>query len=172
MQQVFHDLSGFSPGFLNDVGVDGSGTIYVTDTGQPRLYAVTDGEAVIAVEDSVLGPANGITWDESNGRFVFAPWHGVTAFASWTPGPDGGTLGTAGSIDAAFFDGIEPHADGFLVATQSDSSIYFMNDQGFERWVRVAGSPADIAVDTQRGRVAVPFISLDRVDIWSLPSGR
>ena len=32
------------------------------------------------------------------------------------------------------------------------------------------GAPADIAVDTKRNRVAVPYISLDRVDIWQLPA--
>jgi hypothetical protein len=33
----------------------------------------------------------------------------------------------------------------------------------------VPGRPADIGVDTRRGRVAVPYIALNRVDIWALP---
>ena len=35
--------------------------------------------------------------------------------------------------------------------------------------VRVAGRPADIGVDTKRRQVAVPYIALDRVDLWQLP---
>lgn len=165
---AFHDLSSFEPGFLNDIGVDGSGTLYVTDTGQPRVYAINDGVASIAVEDQALGPANGITWDSREGRFVFAPWHGVTEFAAWTPGPDGGTMAVAGSIDAAFFDGIEPFEGGFLVASQSDSSLYLMTATEATQRLRVAGNPADIGLDTRRNNVAVPYISLNRVDIWSL----
>jgi sugar lactone lactonase YvrE len=168
--RAFHDLSGFSPGFLNDIGVNGSGTLYVTDTGLPRLYAITEGEATIAVEDSILGPANGITWDEPNGRFVLAPWYGVTDFATWVPGEDGGTLGTAGHIEAGLFDGIEPIQDGFLVATQSDSSLYYLHPTGFEQWLILPGRPADIAIDTRRQRVAVPYIDLNRVDIFDLPN--
>jgi hypothetical protein len=36
----------------------------------------------------------------------------------------------------------------------------------------VAGAPADIGIDTRRNRVAVPYIDLDRVDIWQLPDDR
>lgn len=165
----FHDLSGFEPGFLNDIGVNGTGVLYVTDTGKPRLYQIANGAATIAVEDSVLGPANGVTWDARNERFIFAPWHGVQDFAWWQPGEDGGTLGHAGRIEAGRFDGIEPVGEGFLVATQSDSSLYYLSDSGVEKWLDVAGPPADIGIDTRRQRVAVPYIALDRVDIWPLP---
>ena len=71
-------------------------------------------------------------------------------------------------IDAAFFDGIEPFEDGFLVASQSDSSLYLMTADEATQRVRVAGNPADIGLDTRRNNVAVPYISLNRVDIWSL----
>ena len=36
--QKFIDFSSFQPGFLNDVSGDGSGSIYVTDTGKPIVY--------------------------------------------------------------------------------------------------------------------------------------
>jgi hypothetical protein len=35
----------------------------------------------------------------------------------------------------------------------------------------VAGRPADIGIDTRRQRVAVPYVALNRVDIWSLTGG-
>lgn len=31
------------------------------------------------------------------------------------------------------------------------------------------GRPADIGLDTASGRIAVPYIALDRVDLWALP---
>jgi hypothetical protein len=36
------------------------------------------------------------------------------------------------------------------------------------RVVPLAGKPADIAIDTKRMRVAVPFVGLHRVDILAL----
>jgi hypothetical protein len=31
------------------------------------------------------------------------------------------------------------------------------------------GEPADIGIDTRRQHVAVPYLDLNRVDIWRLP---
>jgi hypothetical protein len=33
----------------------------------------------------------------------------------------------------------------------------------------MGGAPADIAVDTKRNRVAVPFFDRNLVEIWQLP---
>ena len=37
-----------------------------------------------------------------------------------------------------------------------------------DQFIKVAGRPADIAIDTKRKRIAVPYIALDRVDIWEI----
>ncbi|MDZ7693583.1 MAG: hypothetical protein U5K69_21105 [Balneolaceae bacterium] len=49
--------------------------------------------------------------------------------------------------------------------SQVDSTIYIDGQAA----IRTPGDPADIGIDTQRQRVAVPYIALNRVDIWSLP---
>jgi hypothetical protein len=36
--------------------------------------------------------------------------------------------------------------------------------------IHTGGAPADIAVDTKRNRVAVPFVDRNLVEIWQLPS--
>src|SRR5690606_6608849 len=66
------------------------------------------------------------------------------------------------------FDGIEIVPSGILVASQVDSLLYIFDGQASLPVVRVPGAPADIGYDTQRNRVAVPCIALDRVDIWEL----
>jgi hypothetical protein len=55
------------------------------------------------------------------------------------------------------------------VASQADSSLHLFAGGTGRPVVRTAGQPADIGVDTRRNRVAVPYISLDRVDIWDVP---
>ncbi len=167
----FTDLTRFEPGFLNDVAAGPDGAIYVTDTGESRLYRVSGDSARIAVEDSLLGPPNGITWDGAGARFVLAPWGGTRTVRAWSPGVSG--LTEVGSSAGGNFDGVEIVDGRILLASQADSSLRVLTDGGSRSIVQVPGRPADIGVDTRRGRVAVPYIALDRVDIWRLPaSGR
>ncbi|TVP53563.1 MAG: hypothetical protein EA351_15230 [Gemmatimonadales bacterium] len=171
---IFIDFSDLEPGFLNDVAADDSGEVYVTDSGQPRLYRILgeseSPQVEIAVEDPGLGPANGITWDAANGRFIFAPWgEGVTTFRAWTPGAS--ELEEVGvSPDGGRFDGIEVVGDRILVASQVDESLHLVEMGTGRLLIHTAGRPADIGIDTRRYRVAVPYIALDRVDLWQLPA--
>jgi hypothetical protein len=38
------------------------------------------------------------------------------------------------------------------------------------RIIETGGDPADIAVETKRDRVAVPFVARNLVEIWQLPA--
>lgn len=164
---AFVDFTAHEPGFLNDIAVGGDGLLYVTDTGASRVYRVREGAAEIAVEDERTGPPNGITWDEARGAFLLAPWEGGGGIVhTWSP--DGG-FGEAFTIEADRFDGIELVDGAVIVATQSDSTIWAWENGAARRLFRVDGAPADIGVDTRRGRLAVPYIALNRVDLWSLP---
>ena len=49
-----------------------------------------------------------------------------------------------------------------------DTSLHFMVDGVDRMAVELPGKPADIAIDTKRNRVAVPYVSLNRVDIIQL----
>ena len=166
-QLSYIDLSSFEPGFLNDVAVATNGNIYVTDTGQSRIYKITGGSASIAV-DSLEDPPNGITRDPESGQLLIAPWEGGQVFRSFATddlSPQDFITTSAGGN----FDGIEPYKDSFIVASQNDSSLYLIGqDQPSKRIITTAPKPADIAVDTKRNRVAVPYISLNRVDIWKI----
>jgi len=70
----------------------------------------------------------------------------------------------------ARFDGIEVFADRIIVASQADSSLHVISGGEGAPFLRLPGRPADIGSDTRRARVAVPYIALDRVDVWSLPA--
>ena len=80
------------------------------------------------------------------------------------------------TVDAARMDGVELLDQTLLVATQSDSSLYVIapdptGTPAGRRHLRLPGRPADIGLDRRRRRVAIPYIALDRVDIWQLPAG-
>lgn len=169
-QLNFYDFTSFNPGFLNDVAVGPDGDVYVTDTGQSRVYKIEDSTVSIAI-DSLQNPPNGITWDEEKGKFLIAPWNGGQEFQSFTPDSLYArsflTTGSGGN-----FDGIEPFDGAYLVSSQQDSSIYLIrNSQQQKAIIKTAPEPADIAVDTKRNRIAVPYINLNRVDIWQLSTG-
>ncbi|MEQ9568699.1 MAG: hypothetical protein RLN75_00795, partial [Longimicrobiales bacterium] len=58
-----------------------------------------------------------------------------------------------------------------VVASQADSALHLVRDGSGAPFQQVPGRPADIAVDTRRGRIAVPYIALDRVDVFPGPGG-
>jgi DNA-binding beta-propeller fold protein YncE len=166
-QLTFIDLSSFSPGFLNDVALGPDSALYVTDTGRNTVYRIADHEASEVRGGNRLGAPNGITFDPARGMLVTVPWEPSGRVHAWRPGsaPEGvGPRATPGRLD-----GVEPFGGRLLVASQSDSSLCLVGDDGTVRLVRVPGGPADIGIDTRRGRVAVPYIALDRVDVWALP---
>ena len=167
---AFVDFRRFAPGFLNDVARGPDGALYVTDTGKSRLYRVQGGAATLVMEDSLLGPPNGITWDAASGRFLLAPWGGNQTFRAWKPGESG--LQVVATSPGGNFDGIEVVGSRVLVASQADSSLHVLENGIGRRLIRLAGRPADIGIDTRRRRVAIPFVALNRVELWALPQAQ
>ena len=161
------DFSALERGFLNDVAADGSGTLYITDTGRNKLYKVTGGPTLV-VSDSVLGSPNGITWDAANNRFIVVPYGGHKGIRAWVPGAT--TLTDIGMSTGAKYDGVEVLSGGrILVSSQADSSLHIFTGNAGRSVIHTLGAPADIAVDTKRNRVAVPVVALNQVEIYELP---
>jgi len=162
---AYVDFSAFEPGFINDITRARDGDLYVTDTGTSVLYKVADGEVTIATETPFA--ANGITTNPANGRLILVPWSGGQEFVEWDIETESFT--TLGPADGGEnFDGVEVFGGAVIVACQSDTSLHVMVDGADRRVVELAGEPADIAIDTKRKRVAVPFVGLNRVDILAL----
>ena len=162
------DLSLFQLGFLNDIAAGPDG-LYVTDTGTDHIYRITSGAVTVALQDTTLGNPNGITWDSARTRFVIVPWSGDSAIKAWTAGSR--SLSAVARVPATNLDGVEILPDnGILVASQSDSSIHLFAGDAGRRVIRTGGEPADIAVDSRRNRVAIPFVARNLVEIWQLPT--
>lgn len=167
---AFVDFTSHAPGFLNDIAVTPDGTLYVTDTGRSALYRVDGGRAVEVWQDPAAGAPNGITWDGERRTFVLAPWEPGNPVHLWAPGEAAPVA--LGEPTPGRLDGVERTGVGLLFASQTDSTVQILGADGRRTvLMRVAGAPADLGVDTRRNRLAVPFIGLDRVDIWALPDG-
>ena len=163
-----YDFSGRETGFLNDVTPGPDQALYVTDTGQNRLYKLSDGSISVALADTMLGDPNGITWDAARGRLVVVPYGGAHTLYGWQPGDS--TLTEIGSSPGAQFDGVEVLPGGrLLVASQADSSLHLFENGRGRPFAKTGGAPADLGIDTQRMRAAVPFIDRNLVEIWQLP---
>lgn len=163
------DFSAYKLGFLNDIAA-GPDALYVTDTGTDLLYRIAGGRVTVAVQKGKLGSPNGITWDAGNHRFIIVPWAGDSTIKAWTAGSK--TLDVVGKKSGGTqFDGVEVlGGDRVLVSAQSDSSLYLFTGGTGHPIIRTGGAPADIAVDTKRNRVAVPFVDRGMVEIWQLPA--
>jgi sugar lactone lactonase YvrE len=162
-------FSAFKLGFLNDIAAGPDG-LYVTDTGTDRIYKIAGKRATLALYDTTLGNPNGITWDAAGRRFIVVPWED-SVIKAWTPG--GKTISAIGKDGATKFDGVEVlPGDRILISSQSDSSLHLFTSGSGRPIIKTGGEPADIAVDTKRNRVAVPFVARSLVEIWQLPAQR
>ncbi|HJQ09422.1 MAG TPA: hypothetical protein VJ840_00145 [Gemmatimonadaceae bacterium] len=162
------DFSKYKRGFLNDVAAGPDGE-YLTDTGTNIIYRISNGRITVALQDKALGGPNGITWDASRRRFIVVPYGTDSVIRAWTPGSK--TLTVIGKGGSTKYDGVEVLSGGSVIASaQGDSSLYLFSDSTGRAIIKTGGAPADIAVDTKRNRVAVPFVDRNVVEIWELPS--
>jgi len=162
------DFARFDLGFLNDVAASPD-ALYVTDTGTDHIYRIVGRTITVALHDSVLGNPNGITWDAGRSQFVAVPYGGDSLIRSWTAG--NAVLTEIGRGAGTKLDGVEIlPGERVLVASQGDSSIHLFSGGRGSPIIKTGGAPADIAVDTKRNRVAVPFVDRNLVEIWQLPA--
>jgi sugar lactone lactonase YvrE len=162
------NFSSYKLGFLNDIAA-GPDALYVTDTGTDKIYRIAGGRITVALQDTTLGDPNGITWDAAGQRFIVVPYGGDSVIKAWAPGSK--TLTPIGKDGGSKYDGVEILSGGrILVASQGDSSLHVYAGNAGRPIIHLGGAPADIAVDTKRNRVAVPFVDRNLVEIWQLPA--
>ena len=161
------DLAALGASVPNDVAQGPDGALYVTDTGLGRVYRVAGRTATIAHADTALNRPNGIAWDRYRSRFLLLPFGGKQEIHGWRPGQAAHEV-VARSPGGAF-DGIEVIGpERFLVTSQNDSSVQIVAGGVGRELFPVAGRPADLGLDTRRNRIALPFLALNRVEIWQI----
>jgi sugar lactone lactonase YvrE len=164
----FIDFSDHAPGFLNDVEADAAGVLYLTDTGNARLFRVESGEITVLAAEALESPPNGIVWYSEVDAFVLAPWGDGLDLKAWRPSE--GKLVEIGRLpEGGNIDGLEAYDGRLIVASQVDQAIWSWRNGEAVKLFGTPGRPADIGIDSRRGRVAVPYIALDRVELWALP---
>jgi sugar lactone lactonase YvrE len=175
------DLRPHRPVLLNDVAVGPDGSLHVTDTGiamtdkgviyqgGDRIFRIGADRAVSTIASGAgLGRPNGITWDPDGKRWIvvsFDPFR--SEVYAIRPGDTTRTILARGQ---GKFDGVERLADGRLLVTSwTDSAVLVVDGNRAGRMIGDLWQPADLGVDTRRGRVAIPLALQGRVEIWGLP---
>jgi hypothetical protein len=173
------DLAPKGAVLLNDIAVGPDGTIYTTDTGiimsqigviyvgGDKIFSIGPNRSIsVVAHGNVLGRPNGVTWDPTGKRWVvvsFDPFH--SEMYALHPSDSTRIILAKGK---GKFDGIEPLPNGtFLVSSWADSSVHQLGKGEDIQVVRNVPTPADIGLDTKRGRLAIPTGG-NRVEFWDL----
>jgi sugar lactone lactonase YvrE len=151
--------------FLNDAAVGPDGAIYFTDTGTNQVFRLAQGKGTVALDFKDLEGPNGITWDSAGSQFLIVPFNGPTIYR-WAPDD---SVPTAVVEGPGKTDGIEALGDGrFVVSTWADSSLFVLEGDKITKLVGGLPGAADLGFDRERGRVAVPLLTENRVEFVDL----
>ena len=164
--------------FLNDVGVDGNGVLYVTDSGltaeftssgADALWSFTpDGQTSKLQQGDSLGRPNGVAFNDGDGFVVTFGSGEIYRF-----GPDYVRRTVLPGAEGRQLDGIVFTDDGgYLFSSWGDRAVHHVDAQGAtSRLLEDVESPADIGYDAGRNRVLVPLFTTDKVVIKQIPTG-
>lgn len=164
--------------FLNDAVVGPDGAVYMTDSGvaddgkggmahpgPDRIFRIENRKATVALEFADKPSPNGLTWDSVASRFVIVGFQGKSIY-QWAPGDSAATVITDGP---GMMDGVEPLGEGrFLVTTWTDSSLFVLEGNRITKLIGGLPGPADIGLDRERGRIAVPLLTENRLEFVDL----
>ena len=140
------------------------GVIYV---GGDKVFSIGPNRSInVVAHGNVLGRPNGVTWDSTAKKWVvvsFDTFH--SEVYALNPADSTRTILATGK---GRYDGIESLSGGrYLVTCWQDSSVHLISGRSDRPIVRNVPSPADIGIDTRRGRLAIP-VGNNRVEFWDL----
>lgn len=161
--------------FLNDVAPDGTGGVFVSDTGvgtdeKPNgtdaVYHIDkDGKVTTRIKNKDLGGPNGLWFDGKGSVWVVTFLSGEIYEVNAK-----GKKGTATKLPKGGLDGIVQIEGGdFLVSSWEGKCIYRGKPGG--EWkvvVKDVESPADIDYDPKRKRVLIPGFNTNKLIVYPL----
>ncbi len=165
---------------LNGAAVGPDGHVYFTDTaietanGQTKHVAPdkifeigANHQPRIAVQDSAMEGADGISWDANRNAFLVVGFTGK-AITAWRPGESSVQRVTTGP---GKFDGCFVLPDGrALVSSWADSSLYVLSGASLTRVVSgTLPAPADLHVGEGGTRIAIPLLNSNEVVFYTMP---
>jgi hypothetical protein len=173
------DLARQGAVFLNDIAAGPDGSIYITDTGvhiangefshpgPDRVFRIApDGSITAVLAGARLGQPNGLAWDAGSNRMLLASL-GDSTIATFAVGD---TTLTALVKGPGGYDGIEMLDGGrFLVTSHAVASLLAYADGRLTAVIDSLQDPADIGLDRKRGRVLIPSLGGNRLDIYPIP---
>jgi len=158
--------------FLNDVTAAPDGKVYVSDTGvkagfEPNgtdaVYVIEKGKAKALAKSTELGRPNGVLWTDKGLLVVTFGTNEVYRL------DDKGVKQDVTKTPAGGLDGIVSVGDSLLVTSWEAQAIFRGKLGGaFEVALPAQKSPADIGYDTKRGRVIVPHLMENTVEVYDL----
>jgi sugar lactone lactonase YvrE len=165
--------------FLNDIGMDRGGTLYVTDSGLKPDFSASgtdaiwrfspDGQTSKLQQGDSLGRPNGIAFNEQGGYVVTFGTGEIYQF-----GPDNKRRSVLPGASARALDGIVFTKDGgYAFSSWGDTAVYTVDAQGNTAKLLTgdqADSPADIGYDARRNRILVPLFTPNKVVIKPIPA--
>ncbi|RZN84088.1 MAG: hypothetical protein EVB11_03330 [Winogradskyella sp.] len=155
--------------FLNDVTIDNSGNVYVSDTRTSEIYRLdSEGNFQLWLADKVLDNPNGLLV-QGNTMYV----------ASWGSAPEGGRLSkidmNTKSVDSISsiignLDGIRPYDDKHMIISDWKSgNIHLIDyDGNTEKILTVGQSVGDIAYIKEKELLLLPMNKQSRLLFYKL----
>ena len=162
--------------FLNDLAAAPDGKLYASDsgmkagaggkmepTGTDAVYVIDKGKAKALAKGKELGGPNGVLWTDGGVLVV------TLAADELYRLDDKGAKQDVTKLPAGHLDGLLALGDSLLVTSHDASAIYRGKLGGtFEVALAEQKTPADIGYDTKRGRLLVPHLMDDTVDVFEL----
>ncbi|WP_437286019.1 SMP-30/gluconolactonase/LRE family protein [Sorangium sp. So ce406] len=162
---------------LNDVAAAPDGRVYVSDSGftigatgnleatsSDAVYVVEKGKARALAKSTGLRMPNGLAWTDK----------GLVVCSSGAPevfrlDEKGARQDVTTTAPGGRLDGLVAVGDSLLVTSHEASAVLRGKLGGtFEVAIPEQKTPTDIGYDTKRGRVLVPHVMVDTVDVYEL----
>lgn len=160
--------------FLNDVTVDGSNRVYVSDMQDDAIYRLDGGTFEVWLQDPALQSPNGLLAEE--GRLVIASWGVTSDGATKTPGSlkavnlETKEISSIGAEPVGNLDGVEATADGSYLVTDWVAGALFRFDSSgnVEQLLDLNQGSADLEYRADEQLAIIPMMNDGKLSAYRI----